>query len=265
VLDQVVADRQHHVGLAETGHIVVAGLEADRPEGLLVVGRQQALPHEGLGHRDPRGAHELVQRRGGLGANGAVARQRDRMHGPADEVRRPQQLAGRRLRKHDPLARQRLTVRLGGHHVLGELEVRGAGLLALGNLERLAHHLGNDVRVLHAGVPLRDRAHHALQIDVLMRLLVHALEVALAGECDERSAVEVSVRYRCHEVEGARTERAEADPGATGETSPHVGHVRAALLVPDWDEFDRRARQRLVQVERLLTRNPEDMLDALGF
>ena len=64
----------------------------------------------------------------------------------------------------------------------------------------------------HAGVPLRDRAHHARQVDVLVRLLVHPLEVALAGERDERSAVEVGVGHGGDEVERARPERSQADP-----------------------------------------------------
>ena len=161
-------------------------------------------------------------------------------------------------------ARQRLAVDLGGHHVLGQLDVRGAGLLALGELERLAHDLGDDRRVRHARVPLGDRAHHARQVDVLVRLLVHALEVALAGERHQRRAVEEGVRHRGHEVQRARAERAEADAGAAGEPAPDVGHVGAALLVAHRDELDRGARQRLVQVERLLARDPEHVLDALG-
>ena len=51
-------------------------------------------------------------------------------------------------------------------------------------------------------------------VDVLVRLLVHALEVALAGERDQRRAVEEGVGDRRDEVRGARAERAEADAGA---------------------------------------------------
>src|SRR5207237_4648691 len=59
-------------------------------------------------------------------------------------------------------------------------------------------------------------------------------------------------------------ERAEADAGAAGQPAVDVGHVRAALLVADRDELDRRVRQRLVEVERLLPGDPENVLDALG-
>src|SRR5918992_4592133 len=96
-----------------------------------------------------------------------------------------------------------------------------------------------------------------------MRLLVHALEVALPGERHQRSAVEERVGDRGDEVQRARAERAEADAGVAGETAVDVGHIRAALLVADRDELDRGTRQRLVQVERLLPRDAEDVLHAL--
>ncbi len=212
----------------------------------------------------PVAADELAQRRGRLGADHAVARERDRANGAADDVGGPQQLAGGRLGQHGALARQRRALHLGGHDVLGQLDVGGAGLLALGHLERLANDLGDDLRVLDAGVPLRDRAHHPRQVDVLVRLLVHPLEVALARERHERSAIEIGVRHGGDEVERARPQRSQTDPGAVSQAPPHVGHVGAALLVPDRDELDRRPRQRFVQVERLLARNAEHVLHALG-
>ena len=43
---------------------------------------------------------------------------------------------------------------------------------------------------------------------------MHALEVALAGERDERRAVQERVGDAGDEVRGARAERAEADAGA---------------------------------------------------
>ena len=92
---------------------------------------------------------------------------------------------------------------------------------------------------------------------------MHPLEVALAGERDERCAVEVGVRHRGHQVHRARAERAEADAGATGEPPVYVRHVGAALFVADRHELDRGVGQRLVEIERLLAGDPEDVLDAL--
>ena len=197
-------------------------------------------------------------------AHDAVAGEHHRPLGAADQLGRPQQLARGRLGADRAPARQRLGVDLRGHHVLGQLDVGRAGLLALGHLEGLAHHLGDDRRVRQPGVPLRDRPHHAQEVDVLVRLLVHPLEVALAGERDERRAVEVGVRHRGHEVQRAGAERAEADARVPGQAAVDVGHVGAALLVAHRHELDRRARERLVQVERLLARDAEDVLHALG-
>ena len=58
-------------------------------------------------------------------------------------------------------------------------------------------------------------------------------------------------------------ERAQADPGAAGQPAVGVGHVGAALLVPDGDEVDRGVGEGLVEVQRLLPGDPEHVLDAL--
>jgi hypothetical protein len=50
----------------------------------------------------------------------------------------------------------------------------------------------------------------------------------------------------------------------TSEAAMDIGHIGPTLLVPDRDELDRGARERLVQVERLLARNSENVPDALG-
>src|SRR5215208_7046808 len=76
--------------------------------------------------------------------------------------------------------------------------------------------------------------------------------------------IQERVGDRGDQVRGARPERAEADAGALGEPPVHVGHVRTALLVADGDEGDARALQRLVEIQGLLARNAEYVLDALG-
>ena len=138
-------------------------------------------------------------------ADHAVAGQRDRIDARRGRGRPPcssSRAWGSGVR--GLAARQRLGVDLGRHHVLGQLDVRGAGLLGLGDLEGLAHDLGDDRRVGQPRVPLGDRAHHAQQVDVLVRLLVHPLEIALAGEGDERGAVEVGVGHGGDEVRARR-------------------------------------------------------------
>ena len=66
------------------------------------------------------------------------------------------------------------------------------------------------------------------------------------------------------QVHGAGPESAEADAGAAGQAAVDVGHVGAALLMAHGHELHRGAREGLVQVERLLARDPEDALHSLG-
>ena len=265
VLDEVEADREHEVGVLEAGHVVVVRLQADGAERLRVGGVEQALGHERLGDRDARRADELAQRGRGAAAHDAVAGERDRVQRTADEIGGLEQLARGRLGADGLAPRQRLeVVDLGAHHVLGQLDVRRAGLLRLGDLERLADRLGDDVDVVQPRVPLRDRLHDAHEVDVLVRLLVHPLEVGLAGQRDERRTVEVRVGDGGDQVQRARPERPEAHARAPGQAPVDVGHVGAALLVAHRYELDGRAGERLVQVERLLAGNAEDVLDALS-
>ena len=144
-------------------------------------------------------------------------------------------------RRRGRRAGQRLGVDLRGHDVLGQLEVGGAGLLGLGDLERLAHDLGDDLAALFR------RAFHLVigrniddDVDVLVGLLVHALEVGLAGQRDERRAVEERVGDRGDEVRGARARACRGRRRRAGEAPVHVGHVGTALLVANRDEGDRR-------------------------
>ena len=147
VLDQVVADRDHHVGLVEAGHRVVARLQPDRAERLRVVGGSSPLPMKVSATGMPVARTNSRSAGVGAAADHAVARQRHRVDRAADQVGRLEQLARRGLRA-DGRCAAAAAVDLGGHHVLGQLDVRGAGLLALGHLEGLAHDLGDDVRVL---------------------------------------------------------------------------------------------------------------------
>jgi hypothetical protein len=160
--------------------------------------------------------------------------------------------------------RQRLGFDLGRHHVLGKLDVGRAGLLRLGQLEGLANDLRDDGRIGEARVPLRDGTHHAEQVDVLMGLLVHALEITLSGERHEGSAIEKGVGHRRGEVQRTRAEGAQTDARAAGQAPVDVRHVSASLLVTDGHELDARARQGLVEIEGLLAGDSEDVLDALG-
>ena len=265
VLDEVVADGDDHVGVLEAGHRVVAVVQADGAQRARVLDVEHALAHERLGDGDPGRAAELAQRGRGAGADDAVAGQRDRVDRVADQVGGLEQLAGRGLGADRPAAAQRLGASTSAAMTSsGSSRCVAPGFSDSATLKALRTTSGMMSGPLHARVPLGDRPEQVDQVDELVRLLVHPLEVGLAGQRDERRAVEERVADRRDEVRRARAERAQADAGAPGEAPVHVGHVGAALLVANRDEGDRGVGQRLVEVERLLARDAEDVPDALG-
>ena len=196
VLDEVVADGDHDVGVLEARQRVVARLQADGAERVRVLVVERALAHERLGDADAGRAGELAQRGRRAGARDAVAGQHDRVDRVADELggraaARGARAPGGARRAARAAARRRPARAITSS---GSSRWVGAGLLGLGDLERLAHDLGDDLRRRSA------RAFHFVigrmnidDVDVLVRLLVHALEVGLAGEGDERRAVEEGV------------------------------------------------------------------------
>ena len=154
---------------------------------------------------------------------------------------------------------------LGRGDVLGQLDVRRAGLLQRRDAEGLANDLGDRGHPFNARVPFRDGLEHAHDVDDLVRLLVELLGRGLAGQRDHRGTVQVRVGDAGQEVRRARPERAHGDGDAAGEPAVDVGHERRALLVPRRDVADLRpSRQRIEDVHRLLARNGEDVLASLG-
>ena len=265
VLDEVVADGDHDVRLGEAGELVVALLQADGAERVRVGVVERALAHERLGDRDAGRARELAQRGRRTGAQDAVAREDDRPARLAD------QLAARSSSTRGGLGQRRRAARQGGrlqrlgHDVLGQLEVRRAGLLRLGHAERLAHDLGNDL----AAAPTR--AFHFVigaMTSIRSTYWCDSLCIHSSGRCPVSAtsgdAVQERVGDAGDEVQRAGPERAEADAGAAGEAPVHAGHEGAGLLVAHGHELDRRVRERVVEVERLLARDAEDVAHALG-
>ena len=140
-----------------------------------------------------------------------------------------------------------------------------AGLLELGDAECLARDLGDRPGQLDPLVPLRHRLEHAHDVDVLVRLLVELVEPRLTGDRDHRRVVEERVGDAGDEVRRARSERRHRDRRAAGQAAVDVGHERRALLVAGRDVTDRRLpAERVEDVHRLLARDREDVVAALG-
>ena len=263
-LDQVVADRDHDIGLAQRHQDVVLALQPDREQAVRVGARDRALAHEGVDHADAGVLGQPLELGGGAFAHRAVAGEDQRVLGVQDDVERGRHrlVVGARPARLD--RRERLAARLVLHQVLGQLDHHGAGLLGLGQLERLAHDLGDVVRMVERLRPLGDRPVHGDRIHVLVALLVEALGIGLAEDADQRRAVHVGVGDASDQVGRARPERAEADAGLAGQPAIGVGHERRGLLVAAQHELDLAIHQGNHHVGILLARNAEDVGHALG-
>ena len=106
------------------------------------------------------------------------------------------------------------------------------------------------------------RVHH---VDVLVRLLVHAIERRLPGDRHQRGAVHVGVGHAGDQVGGAGTEGGQADARLAGEPAVHVGHEGAALFVAHADEANRRVDQGVHHGDVLLPGQAEDVFDVFVF
>ena len=171
-------------------------------------------------------------------------------------------LRGIRVRSAPHL--ERLHVYALPGEVLGQLDMRGAGLLEPSEAKGLADDLRRRVGDADPRRPLRDRRQHPDHVDVLVGLLVDALEPGLARDRNQRRAIELRVGDAGEQVRRSRTERGQADSGIGREASVDVGHERRALLVAREDEADLVALGECgVQSEGLFTGDPKYVLYAL--
>lgn len=272
--DEVVPDGEDQVGLGqllEDGEVRLGPLQ---PHG----GQRQRLPvvhgplaHEGMGHRDAELADEGPQRVGGavagrLTAHHAVAGQHERISRLRQPRGRPLERRFPRPRIRRPADGHRRQPGRHGHsrHVLRQLEMHRPRFLETRQPEGPPHHLRKRFRTLDARVPFRDRRQHPHDVDVLVAFLVDALEAGLAGNSHQRGAVELRIGDAGDEIGRPGAERGETDPGIAAETPVHVRHEGGALLVAGTHEADAGARsERVENVEDLLARHAEDVLDAL--
>ena len=237
--------------------------EADGGDHERMVGGQGALGHERRHHRDLGALGQDAQLPRGVSPDHAVPREDQRAVRPVQDVRR--------ARERGPVGRRaaRLVdaegLALGGPlgHVLRQLEVARPGLLLLGDLERLPHHLGDDLARLDLGVPLREGPERLHDVDVLVGLLVEEAAGELARDRHHGRPVEVRVGQARGEVRRAGPEGREAHARPAGQPPPDVRHEGRRLLVADRDEADGRVEEGVVQIERLLAGHAEDVAHAL--
>ena len=111
---------------------------------------------------------------------------------------------------------------------------------------------------------LRDRLEDLREVEVLMARQMHLIRAYLTGNRHKRCAIEVRIRDTRYEIRRARAQRREAHTRLPGETAIHIRHERRTLLMPHHDKVKPRlVRDRLHQLQILLPRDAEDVLDTL--
>ena len=186
VLDEVVADADDQIRGVERDVDVVAALKAHGEEAVRVRHRHRALAHEGVDDPDAGLVGEAPELARGALADRTVAGQDERPLRLGEQVNGPLHhlVVGTGAAGLDRGHRRLVALLLG--HVLGELDERRPGLLGLGGLERLAHHLRHCAGVPDGVRPLGDRREHGDRVHVLVALLVQAPGAALADDAHHR-------------------------------------------------------------------------------
>src|SRR5207244_13320947 len=112
---------------------------------------------------------------------------------------------------------------------------------ALARRERDAQAAVDDRRGVARGearLPLGDRRVERAQVELLVGRDLVAVGRELAGEREDRRAVEVAVRDPGDQVRRARAERREADARDAGARGRGLGDEAGARLVPREDELE---------------------------
>ena len=147
--------------------------------------------------------------------------------------------------------------------VLRQFEMNRARPLLLRHPERLAHQRGNGRRTDDLASHLGQRRHGGDDVHDLKARLLAAQDSLLAGDHHHRHRAEQRVGCAGRQIERAGAERGEADTGLAGQAPMGGRHERRRLLMAGQHQLDLRAAQSFDDVEILLARNPEDLLDAL--
>ena len=264
VLHHVVSHAYDEVSLPEAAVVVVMGLQPRRAQKQRMRGGHGALGHERRHHGDVEFLGEGDESLGRSHADDPVPRHDERNVGRVDKGRHALEIRRIGIARPGALPAQGLeTLHFHLGDVLRQLDEAGAGTLRLGDLESLAHDLGDGLGGAHLSAILGDGLEQADQVDHLVALLVKPGGGGLPGDGHQRGHVHVGVGDPGHQVRCARPESGEADPGPPGQPSVDVGHESGSLLMTGGDEPDAAGGDGIHELENLLARHPEDELDSL--
>ena len=248
------AQRQQQVAVVHRVVGIDAAVHAEHVQRERIVAGEASQPHQGHGHGNARLSHQRGQFLAGVGGDHAAAGVDHRALGGADHRRGRRDLRRRGDAAVEAIARQLqrgVVVRHGLHvlHVLGNVDQHRAGPAGRGHVERLAHDPGDVADVGHQVMVLGDAAADLDDRRLLKGVGADDRRAHLAGDGQQRHAVELGVGDGGHEVRGPRPAGGHADADLAGRAGVALGGKSAALLVPRQDHADLVAepRQGLVQ------------------
>ena len=226
----------------------------------------------GLERRDDRRVQALGERRDGRHVLArAVADDEHRPARGAHELKRVVDLLlrGRDVERREPPGRAARRLVRGGDrlHVVGEDEVRDVALED-GVLAGEVHQLRVPGAGLHGLTPGRDRRERRGEVDLLEGPRAEHLRLDLAGQRQQRRAVDLRVVQAGEQVRRARARDRQAGGGAAGELRVGRGGEGGRALVADADVPQGAglllAADRVGEAEVRMADHPEDRVDAPG-
>ena len=235
-------DRNEQVRLLECGDSRHVAVHAGHAHVLRVGVRERAAGHERRGHRNLRCFSQAQQLCGSAGADDTAADVEHRLLGLRDQLRGFANLLIVRL-GDGTVAGQAGSFRphersFGLLSILGHVHQNGAGPAGRGDVERRHDCLRDVFNAGHQERVLGDGHCHAHDVRFLERVGAEHLGGLLAGDCNQRHGVHVSIGNRSDEVRGtgAGGRHAHADFSSGGRVAGC--RMSGTLFVADEDVVD---------------------------
>ncbi|MCX7314614.1 MAG: hypothetical protein NTV56_23630 [Alphaproteobacteria bacterium] len=136
--------------------------------------------------------------------------------------------------------------------------------LAHGDADRLFHGFGY-LALFQPERCFGDRRKQRMVVDPHLDAPAELVGVQVAGDGDQRRAVEPGVADACGQVGSAGPERRNAQAGLSGHPAGHIGGEASGALVGGQHKVDAALPHRLHQRQHVSARDAEAAVDAGGF
>ncbi len=260
------ADGQQHVGEMHRHVGFVGAVHARHAEVLLVGGGVAAQTHQGVGDRHAQLAHQLGQRRSGVGQDHATAGVNHRALGFEQQLERFLDLAlmafdHRVVRPHLDRLRVVILGALGGD-VLGDVYQHRARPAGLGQMEGLFDGGGDVRRVLDQEVVFDTGARDAHGVDFLEGVLADGGGRHLAADDHHRDRVAVGRGDAGDGIGCTRAGGYQGDADGFRRARVGIGRVNGSLLVAYQDvTYLLLLEQRVINEKHCTARIAEHIVD----